>query len=386
MTTMKGLIEFLPELIALRKELHQNPEISGKEIMTARLITQFCKRFKPSRIVEKLGKTGVALVFDSKKPGKTLLFRADMDALPIEEEIEVPYTSQKKSISHKCGHDGHMAILAGLAYLIQRNPLRSGRVVLLFQPGEETGKGALSVLKDQKFKSLTPDYVFALHNLPGFKNNSVVVREGTFAMASAGLAIHLKGHAAHAAYPEQGISPVPAVLDLMKKLPRLSDDSRLFGSFVQLSMTYANIGRFGFGTMPGNAELAYTLRATSTDALERLHDLVVKQVARTSTQYYLEENFRRFEPFIATVNDSTAVKAIRKVANRHRFPIVELEEPFRWSEDFGQFTTRFPGALFGLGAGENQSDLHTWYYDFPDEIIESGVKMFHGIIQDMLHD
>lgn len=383
---MNTLNEFLPELITLRKELHHSPELSGKEFKTARLILQFCARFEPSRIIEKIGKTGLALIFDSGKPGNTLLFRADMDALPIEEDIELPYTSPKKSLSHKCGHDGHMTILSGLAFLLHLHPIRKGRVILLFQPAEEVGKGALAVLHDPKFRDINPDYVFALHNLPGFPRNSILVREGTFSMASEGLLVHLKGHASHAAYPEQGISPLPAVMELLDKLPKKAGQKRTNGNFNQLSITYVKIGRFGFGTVPGVAEIALTLRATESYELERLHADVSKTVAKIATQYYLEETFKRYEPFHATVNDTTAVNAIRKVATRHGFPLVELTQPFRWSEDFGQFTSHYRGAMFGLGAGENHSDLHTWYYDFPDEILETGIRMFYGITQDLLND
>ena len=383
---MKALSDFLPELVSFRKELHHNPELSGKEFKTGNLILQFCSRFQPSRIIEKLGKTGLALIFDSKKPGNTLLFRADMDALPIEEDIEIPYTSPKKSLSHKCGHDGHMAILSGLAFLLHQHPIRNGKVILLFQPAEEVGKGALAVLHDAKFREITPDYVFALHNLPGYPRNSIQVREGIFSLASEGLHIHLKGHASHAAYPEQGISPLPAVVELLDKLPKLADRKRFQTDFGQITITYAKIGRFGFGTVPGVAEIALTMRATENTLLEQLDANVSKAVAKIATQYYLEENIKRFEPFHPTQNDIKAVQSIRNVANRHHFALIELAEPFRWSEDFGQFTSRFKGAMFGLGAGENHSDLHTWYYDFPDEILETGIKMFFGLIQDLLHD
>ena len=383
---MKALNEFLPELVALRKELHHTPEIAGKEYKTSRLLLHFCSRFKPSRIIEKLGKTGLALIFDSGKPGNTLLFRADMDALPIEEDIELPYTSPRKSLSHKCGHDGHMTILSGLAFLLHLHPVRNGRVVLLFQPSEEVGKGALAVLHDLKFRDITPDFAFALHNLPGFPRNSIVVKDGTFSMASEGLVVHLKGHASHAAYPEQGISPLPAAMELLEKLPKLAGNKRGHHEFTQLTITHAKVGRFGFGTVPGTAEIAMTLRAEVFKDLERLHLDVNKTVARLATQYYLEETFKRYEPFLATVNDPLAVNAIREVASRHRLQLIELSQPFRWSEDFGQFTSRFKGAIFGLGAGENHSDLHTWYYDFPDEILETGITMFYGIIQDLLND
>jgi len=383
---MKSLNDFLPELIALRKELHHNPESSGYENFTAQILRQFCAPFKPSKVVEKIGKTGLALIFNSGRPGKTLMFRADMDALPLEEDIETPYISQKRALSHKCGHDGHMAILCGLAYMLHLHPVHHGRVVLLFQPAEETGKGARMVLDDPKFASVKPDYIFALHNIPGYPRNSIVVKNETFTMASEGVLILLKGHAAHAAYPEQGISPMPAFLELIKKLPNLAKNKKLFKKYAQLAVTYAKIGRFGFGTTPGNAEIALTLRAEETSDLERLHKHMQKTVSKTAARLYLEEQFKRFEPFIPTQNDPFAVDAIRKVADRHNLSLVELTEPFRWSEDFGQFTKLYPGAMFGLGAGENHSDLHTRYYDFPDEILETGIKMFFGIIQDLSND
>lgn len=383
---MKSLTELLPDLVNLRKELHQNPELSGQEQKTAQLILDFFLRVKPDRIIEKIGKTGIAFIFEGKKPGKTLLFRADMDALPIEEDIEIPYISDRKSLSHKCGHDGHMAILAGLALMISVHPLRSGKIILLFQPSEETGKGAHSVLTDPKFKHIKPDYVFALHNLPGYPRNAIIIRSGTFAIASEGIQIRLKGHASHAAYPDQGISPLPAVIELLEKLQKLANLRLRYKNFVQLSITYSKIGRFGFGTIPGTAEIGLTIRAVETADLEHLRTEVDKLTDRIATRYYLEEEFRRYEPFPCTVNHPGAVEAIRNVAVRHGFPVIELEEPLRWSEDFGHFTNQFEGALFGLGAGENHSDLHTWYYDFPDEILETGIRVFYGLIQDLLND
>lgn len=242
------------------------------------------------------------------------------------------------------------------------------------------------VLDDPKFKALQPDFIFALHNVPGFPRHAIVVKEDNFAMASEGVLILLRGHAAHAAYPEQGISPLPALAELNDKLPHIAANKRIFKYFVQLTITYIKTGRFGFGTVPGSAELALTLRAEESHELERLHAEMKRVVAKTATRYYLEEQFKRFEPYSVTRNNKTAVDAIRKVATRHHFSLIELAEPFRWSEDFGNFTKSFPGAMFGLGAGENHSDLHTWYYDFPDEILETGIKMFYGIIQDLAND
>lgn len=383
---MDSLKAYLPRLVIFRKELHRNAEISGNEHFTGQMIRDFCNSLDTRHQVVKLSKTGMAFVYDSGQPGKTLMFRAELDALPIEEEIETPYISPKKTVSHKCGHDGHMAILCGLACMMHLHPIRHGRVVLLFQPAEETGKGAQMVLSDPKFKSLQPDYIFALHNIPGRPRHSILVKENIFSMASEGVFALLKGHAAHAAYPDQGISPLPALIQLIERIPLIPEKANLFKKFVQITITYAKSGKFNFGTAPGNAELALTLRAEDDNELELLHQEVTRLVAKIAAKYYLEDHCKVFEPFGTTNNSPFVVEAIRKVADREQLPLVELKQPFRWSEDFGVFTRRFPGAMFGLGTGENHSDLHTCYYDFPDEIIETGIRMFHGIIQDLSND
>ncbi len=383
---MKELAEFLPELIKLRKELHQHPEISGKEFKTSRLLLRYCQRFKPDYVIEKIGRTGLALVYEGENPGKTVILRAEMDAVPIEEDIEVSYSSDKKTVSHKCGHDGHMAILVGVAYCLHKLPPQQGRVVLLFQPAEETGKGAIAVLQDSKFRKIIPDYLFALHNIPGYTRGSVILRDGTFAMASEGLSVRLRGHAAHAAYPEQGISPLPALREILDALPKLtkSKDTTIPNQF--LSVTHCNVGRFGYGSVPGTAQMNISMRAHGMKELEELHKRVVKMIQKIALKHYVEEKFQRWEPFDATVNDAGAVDIIRKVAERKNYHLISLPAPLRWSEDFGQYTMNYPGALFGIGAGENHSDLHTWYYDFPDEIIQTGITMFRGILQEVMHD
>ena len=157
------------EIIKLRHNLHSLAEISGQEKQTAKKVKQLLEPMQPCRIVENIGGYGLAAVFDSGKSGKTYMFRAELDALPLEEEIDVDYASINPKVSHKCGHDGHMAILLGLAGIINSHrDLWNGKVILIFQPAEETGTGADLVWSDPKFAWLKPDLVFALHNLPGY--------------------------------------------------------------------------------------------------------------------------------------------------------------------------------------------------------------------------
>ncbi|MDZ7764991.1 MAG: amidohydrolase [Melioribacteraceae bacterium] len=206
------------ELTQLRKELHKHPELSGEESDTAGRIVEYAKRYDPDEIITSLGGNGVAIVFNGEEKGKTILIRCDLDALPIEEENDFDHKSIEKNVSHKCGHDGHMAIVSGLIPLLAENKIKKGKVVLLYQPAEEIGQGAEWVINDDKFKELIPDYAFALHNLPKFNTGQVVVREKGFAAASKGLIVRLKGKTAHAGHPERGITPSPAVAELIQQL------------------------------------------------------------------------------------------------------------------------------------------------------------------------
>ncbi|HCT53749.1 MAG TPA: amidohydrolase, partial [Balneola sp.] len=164
----------LSQLTSLRKELHRFPELSGKEFETAQRIVNFLTPFEPTKIISELGTTGVAAVYDYGDSETTILIRCELDALPIQEVNTFEYRSVTDSVSHKCGHDGHMVIVAGLAEWLQEAPLENARIVLLFQPAEETGEGAPGILADENFEQIIPDYIFALHNLPGFPMHQIV--------------------------------------------------------------------------------------------------------------------------------------------------------------------------------------------------------------------
>ena len=161
----------------IREELHRHPELSGQEKHTIQYIRQVLQEFQPSRIhpLEK----GHGLVAEYSFPGEglTLLFRADIDAVAIAEKSPLPYCSENPGVAHKCGHDGHSTILLGLAFQMREiiNELNC-RVILLFQPEEETGYGAKNIINDARFADIKPDYIFGLHNLPGYPLGSIVIK------------------------------------------------------------------------------------------------------------------------------------------------------------------------------------------------------------------
>jgi Metal-dependent amidase/aminoacylase/carboxypeptidase len=166
---------YLPKIIQLRRELHANPELSGQEYKTVNRILQFAEKHGKSAQIETFGETGFAVIYQFPEPGKTIAIRCELDALPIQEENQFSYKSVNAGVSHKCGHDGHMAIVSGLIFWLEAQPIQKGKVILLFQPAEETGKGAQMLVHDNKFEALGIDYLFALHNIPKELINSIII-------------------------------------------------------------------------------------------------------------------------------------------------------------------------------------------------------------------
>jgi len=366
------------ELIALRHDLHRQPELSGNEAATAKRIEQRFAQMGPDQVLRRLGGHGLAFVFDGRDPGPTVLLRCELDALPILELGQSPYRSERTGVGHLCGHDGHMAILASVGRALAANRPARGRVILLFQPAEETGAGAAAVLQDPQFAQIKPDVCFALHNVPGYPLGQLLLRKGTFCCASRGMAVVLEGTTAHAAQPETGTSPARAMCQIISGLAELPKHIRADKEIVLTTVVGARLGEKAFGTAPGRAELWATLR-TETDhsmsaLIARAEDLVRSAAAADG----LRVSISYADVFSATINAEAQVEQVRLAAQN--LSLVDMPAPFRWSEDFGRYSAVAPGALFGIGAGERAADLHSPDYDFPDELIEIASKLFLRII------
>ena len=208
----------IEKLKSLRKELHKHPELSGQETGTARLIKKFIEKYHNVQLIENIGGNGLAVIHAFSNSGPTIMIRCELDALPIEEMNNFEHRSLNQGISHKCGHDGHMAIVTGLVFWLKEQDFKYGKVILLFQPAEETGTGAPDVLKDARFGELDPDYIFALHNIPREPLHSIVTCNGNFSSTVQSFAIELKGEESHSAEPEQGVNPTFALLSLYRNL------------------------------------------------------------------------------------------------------------------------------------------------------------------------
>lgn len=376
----------LSELKELRHHLHQRPELSSQEEQTASLIMLELERAGASEVITAVAGTGVIGVFDSGEAGPSLVLRCELDALPISEptDIGLDYRSQTTGVSHKCGHDGHMSVLLGVARALGAQGPEKGRVALLFQPAEETGAGAPAVVEDPRFQALEPDFVIGFHNLPRQEMHSICVRHGTFSSASEGFRLVINGEFSHSSYPEHGKSPAGVLAELLGSLPKLPERVADSDALLMLTLTQAVLGEKGtkmdFGVAPGVAEICGTVRAHEQEQLDALKTELEKFARKLCKEEGLDWQLSWHEAFPATVSQDESVELIREAAKSEGLQVTELEEPMRWSEDFSHYLLRYPGAFFGLGSGLEQPQLHNEYYDFPDELIGTGVQIYLAII------
>lgn len=371
------------KLINLRKHLHSIPELSDQEKLTSRTIKEFLLNCNPTRILTDLGGHSIVATWDSGNEGKELVFRSELDALPIEETNDFDYRSKNKNVSHKCGHDGHSAILCGIAMYLQFNKPAKGKIRLLLQSSEETGTGAKSILDDIKFSEIKPDYIFALHNIPGFKLNEIIIKNSIFTASVNSMIINLYGKESHAAEPEQGINPALAVSEILRDCLAMSNNNDEDDDMRVITPVCIELGEKAYGISAGNASIHFTLRCWNDKNLQRLEKEIESVCKKISGEMGLKTEFEYLQTFHASDNDPEAVDLVRKAANTLRLSVIEKKYPFKWGEDFGLFTSRFKGCMFGLGAGENIPALHNPDYDFPDELIVTGVNMYIEILNQL---
>lgn len=373
------------ELTEFRRDLHRFPEVSREEAATAQRIVAALSGLRPDQVITGLGGHGVAAVFNGAATGPTLLFRAELDALPIEEISAAAHRSTIPGKGHLCGHDGHMTFLMGLARLLSRQRPARGRVVLMFQPAEEDGFGAAAVVADPNYAAIKPDWAFAIHNLPGLPFGHAALKSGVVNCASQGLRIVLTGKTAHASQPENGSSPGLALAQLIPALAALGQGGPLGPDYRLVTITHAKLGEPAFGIAPGEAELWATLRAIADDKMAALRAAAIALAETEAAGQGLKVSFSHHDDFAASVNNPDATRQLQRALESLAVPHGEADLPMRASEDFGRFGQ--PGtrsAMLFLGVGESHAALHNPDYDFPDSLIPLGVQIFHRVMIDLL--
>ena len=374
----------LDEIIKFRKELHRYPELSGREKATADRVKSFIQKYSPTKILEQVGGHGLVAVYTFSENGPAIMFRCELDALPIDEANSFNYKSTQKNISHKCGHDGHMAMVAGLVFWIKKQAFKKGKIILLFQPAEETGQGAQAVLNDPKFSAIIPDYIFALHNIPGEPLHSIIYLENIFSPSVISFAIYLRGKESHASEPENGHNPALAIAELIHKLDGFNVKNPHNKYFALLTPVHIKMGKKAYGISAGEGAVHYTIRTWTEKEMKKLKNKITKTTENICRENNLPFSIDWFEYFPATKNNALCNELIHRAAGKNNFKIIKKELPFKFGEDFGWFSQKYKAAMFGIGAGINTPALHHATYDFPDELIGTGMGMFQQIIAQLL--
>ncbi|OIJ17212.1 amidohydrolase [Anaerobacillus alkalilacustris] len=359
----------------LRHHLHMHPELSNQEILTKQHIIEFLKAHTKLEIVDK-GQWFYA-IYRAGEDKMNIAFRADFDAVPIEETILLPYASKNPGISHKCGHDGHSACLAGFALEIDQKGADKN-IFFLFQHAEETGDGAFQCVSFIKENNI--EEIFAFHNMSGMALNSVYVIDGTAHCASKGMTIHMEGTPAHASQPEDGVNPAFAIAKIIDAIPRLTSPINNKG-LVLCTVVQVNVGERVFGVSASKGELLLTIRGLYEEELDSLQKNLENLSLSLSEQYGLKTSFSYDDVFPETVNDKESTDKIRQVCQKRGIPLVEMKEAFRASEDFGHYLKETKGAICYIGNGEDFPHIHTVQYDFRDDIIETAVELFKGLAE-----
>jgi amidohydrolase len=363
--------------VELRHQLHAHPELSGQERETKRRLMEFLRTHTGLELVDR-GAWFYAVYRAGR--GTPIAFRADFDALPIQEDNSLTYHSQTHGVSHKCGHDGHSAALAALALEIDAMGAERD-VYFIFQHAEEVGGGG--AMCAELLREMQVGEVYAFHSISGYPAGAVCLRPGTMNCASKGLIFRLEGIPAHASTPELGRNPALAIAHMVDGLSVLTDPEKYRG-LVMCTVVQIAVGEPAFGISAHRGELLLTLRAEHDEELEALEQALRQLAAREAVRYGLKYSVSCQDVFPGTVNNPAAVDKVERAAAALGMPVVRMEQPMRASEDFGYYLRQTPGALFLLGNGEEYPPLHSVQFDFLDRQIAAACDLFFELARKKL--
>ncbi|WHS30512.1 M20 aminoacylase family protein [Brucella sp. NM4] len=363
-----GLASFIDEFIALRRDIHAHPELAFKETRTSALVADYLRQWGYD-VTTGVGGSGVVGTLKRGNSGKAIGIRADMDALPIIEATGLDYASSNSGVMHACGHDGHTTILLAAARYLAQSGRFSGTVHLIFQPAEEIGAGARSMIEDGLFERFPCDAVYGLHNWPGVPAGKFGFVTGP-AMASVDRArIRVNGRGGHGAEPHKSVDPVVVASSIVLALQTVV--ARNLDPLDMGVVTVASIhGGDALNVIPAHVDLGITIRSFSQTVREELRRRI-EAVARSQAESFgavADVNYQWGFP--ALINAKAETEFARQVA-LSTFPTGTVIEDFRprtASEDFAFMLEQKPGTYFFVGNGDS-AGLHNPNYNFNDEIL-----------------
>jgi amidohydrolase len=385
MPVINRVAEFQREIVEWRQDFHRHPELIYDVHRTAGRVAELLRSFGVDEVVTGIGKTGVVAVIKGREPGsKAIGLRADMDALPITERTGKPYASTTPGKMHACGHDGHTSMLLGAARYLAETRNFAGTAVLIFQPAEEMGAGALAMLDDGLVERFNISEFYGMHNMPGLPAGHFGVRPGGIMAASDEFTIVVEGTGGHAAMPHTTVDPVMIAAHLILALQSIVSRNLDPVRQAVLSVTMLQAG-IASNIIPGSVKVTGTVRTLEEDIRNfieaRLREVTNGLVATFGASAQI--TYRRGYP--ATVNAAEQAAFAGEVAlDVGGTDRVDLNaDPMMGGEDFAYMLQARPGAYIFLGNGDS-TELHSDTYDFNDEIIPHGVSYWVRLVEKAL--
>lgn len=368
----------------LRRELHQIPELKWQEKVTSELLRARLKEVDGIQLGNLLAGHGFTATIQGDLPGPMIALRADMDALPIEEQNDLPYCSKNIGSMHACGHDGHMANLfgAGLVIAELRTHLR-GSVKLIFQPAEEQGGGAKVMCEQGCLQDV--ETIFGLHGWPSLPVGSIGVKNGPLMAASAILNISVIGRGGHAAMPNLAVDPVVAAAGLITQLQTVTSRVLAPTSPGVVSICVVQAGTTS-NVIPDRLKMSGVIRAMSIKDLALIKETILRQADGIAQAYGVKIQCDFTEGYPPVVNDAAAAQRVRhtiaKLWGAAEPVCQELADPTMGAEDFAYYLQERPGAFVFLGLAEGAipyPSLHHPAFDFNDKAMKTGMALFAGL-------
>ncbi|MCP8896264.1 amidohydrolase [Shinella daejeonensis] len=386
MTIHENLRNAMTGMVAIRRDLHAHPELGLEEVRTSDLVARQLESYG-YKVTRGLAKTGVVATLSNGSGRRSIGIRADMDALPIQEETGLDYASRIPGKMHACGHDGHTAMLLGAAKAIAERRNFDGTVHLIFQPAEENVGGARMMVEEGLFEKFPCDAVFALHNEPGLPFGQFALREGPIMAAVDEARITVNGRGGHGAEPQETADPVVAGASIVMALQTV-----VSRNIHPLDPTVVTVGAFHAGSasniIPERAEITVGIRSFDPavrDELERRIRLIAE---RQADSYGMTATVAYERSYDATINHKAETDLLRDLAIRFAGAdkVVDLARPFMGSEDFAYMLKERPGSYFFLGGrtGENDRPLHHPGYNFNDDLLPVGAAFWTELTEHYL--
>lgn len=373
-----------PGMKSWMSQMHENPEVSMHEENTSQFIAGLLKTFGGYEIVEGVGKYGMVATLKVGEGNKTVGIRADFDALPIQEENDLPYKSKIVGTSHLCGHDGHSTMLLGAAKYLAQTKNFNGTVRLFFQPGEETMQGGPAMIADGLFERFPVDAVYAMHNIPGLELGKFYYREGATMSAVDNWEIELTGKGSHGSMPELGIDPIVCGSSLVMALQTIT--SRNVSPWKN---TVVNIGAFQSGNagnvVPQTALLKLSVRNMDNNVrnmvLDKIRTITKAQAEAFNCKYEIREGIPGTVLMNTPENTKWASEVARKTFGDEQ--VITNANPLMSSEDFAFMLEECPGNYVMLGGGEGFM-VHHPNYVFNQDLLPIGAAYWVSLVEEYL--